>query len=84
MSFRKPNISYFHAIGCKCFVLNNGKENLGKFDAKSDEVIFLDYCLISKAYRVFNKRIVKLKSLYMLFLMNLITLCQEFVMMMII
>ena len=31
---RKLNISYFHPFGCKCFVLNNGKDNLGKFDAK--------------------------------------------------
>ena len=22
---KKPNISYFHAFGCKCFILNNGK-----------------------------------------------------------
>jgi len=34
---RKPNISHLHVFACKCFVLNNGKENLGKFDAKSDE-----------------------------------------------
>lgn len=53
---RKPNISYFHIFGCKCFVLNNGKDNLGKFDAKSDEGIFLGYSLTSKAYRIFNKR----------------------------
>ena len=53
---RKPNISYFHPFGCKCFVLNNGKDNLGKFDAKSDESIFLGYSLTSKAFRVFNKR----------------------------
>jgi len=38
---KKPNISYFHAFGCKCFILNNGKEQLGKFDAKSDEGFFL-------------------------------------------
>ena len=50
-----PNISYFHAFGCKCFVHNNGKEALGKFDATSDEGIFLGYSSISKAYRVFNK-----------------------------
>ena len=36
--------------------MNNGKDNLGKFDAKSDEGIFLGYSLNSKAYRVFNKR----------------------------
>nr|KYP33228.1 hypothetical protein KK1_045932 [Cajanus cajan] len=37
---RKYNISYFRVFGCKCFVLNNGKEKLGKFDAKADEAIF--------------------------------------------
>jgi len=28
------------------------KDNLGKFDAKSDEGIFLGYSMNSKAYRV--------------------------------
>ena len=37
---RKPNISHMCALGYKCFVLNNNKDNLGKFDAKSDEAIF--------------------------------------------
>jgi hypothetical protein len=32
------------------------KENLGKFDTKSDEGIFLGYSTNSRAYRVFNKR----------------------------
>ena len=27
---KKPNISHLHVFGCKCCVLNNGKENLGK------------------------------------------------------
>ena len=53
---RKPNITYFHIFGCRCFVLNNGKERLKKFDAKSDEIIFLGYSSSSKAFRVFNKR----------------------------
>ena len=53
---RKPNIAYFHIFGCRCFVLNNGKEKLGKFDAKSDEAILLGYSSTSKAFRVFNKR----------------------------
>ncbi|WRX16394.1 Integrase [Theobroma cacao] len=53
---RKPNIFHLKSFGCKCFVLNNGKQPLGKFDAKSDEAIFLGYTLNSKAYRVFNKR----------------------------
>ncbi|GAV58333.1 hypothetical protein CFOL_v3_01867, partial [Cephalotus follicularis] len=54
---RKPNISYFRAFGCKCFVHNNGKDNLCKFDAKVDEGIFLGYSNSSKAYRNFNKKI---------------------------
>ncbi|WP_375651350.1 hypothetical protein, partial [Bartonella sp. OT172YNZD] len=53
---RKPNVKYFRAFGCTCFVLNNGKNNLGKFDAKADEAIFLGYSTSSKAFRVFNKR----------------------------
>ena len=31
---RKPNISYFHPFGCKCFVLNNGKDNKGNLMQK--------------------------------------------------
>ncbi|KAH0665666.1 hypothetical protein KY285_026872 [Solanum tuberosum] len=30
---------YLHPFGCKCFIHNNGKNNLGKFDPKSDEDI---------------------------------------------
>ncbi|XP_070004811.1 uncharacterized protein [Nicotiana sylvestris] len=43
-------------IGCKCYVLNNGNDPLGKFDAKSDEGIFLGYSSQSKAYKIYNKR----------------------------
>ena len=59
---RKPNISHLHVFGCKCFVLNNGKDNLGKFDAKSDEGIFLGYSLQSKAYRIYNKRTMNIEE----------------------
>ena len=52
---RKPNIDYFKVFGCKCFILNK-KDNLGKFDPKSDVGIFLGYSNSSKAYRVYNKR----------------------------
>ena len=34
----------------------NTKDNLGKFDFKADEGIFLGYSTSSKVYRVFNKR----------------------------
>ncbi|KAI4332173.1 hypothetical protein L6164_017103 [Bauhinia variegata] len=53
---RKPNVSYFRAFGCIYYIHNNGKNVLGKFDAKSDEGICLGYSLTSKAYRVYNKR----------------------------
>ena len=38
------------------YCILNDRENLGKFDAKSDEGIFLGYSTTSRAYRVFNKR----------------------------
>ncbi|KAJ9547779.1 hypothetical protein OSB04_020322 [Centaurea solstitialis] len=52
---RKPSIEHLHIFGCVCYILNN-KNNLGKFDSKSDDGIFLGYSSISKTYRVFNKR----------------------------
>ena len=65
---RKPNIHYFHIFGCKCFILNNGKDNLGKFDSKSDEGIFLGYSTTSKAYRVYNKRTLSVEeSIHIIF-----------------
>ena len=53
---KKPRVKYFRVFGSKCYILNDW-ENLGKFDAKSDEGIFLVYSTTSWAYRVFNKRI---------------------------
>ena len=52
---RVPTISYFHIFGTKCYIHNNGRDNLDKFAPKSDEGIFLGYSSTSKAYRVYNK-----------------------------
>jgi len=52
---RKPNLLHLRFFGCKCFILNNGKDKLGKFDAKADEGIFTGYSSNSK-HIVFNKR----------------------------
>jgi len=49
----KPNVSYLRVFDCKYFVWNT-KDNLGKFDAKSYEAIFVGYSNSSKAYTVFN------------------------------
>ena len=59
---KTPNISHFRVFGCQCFVHNNGKNNLGKFDARSDEGIFLGYASSSKAYKVLNKRTGKVEE----------------------
>jgi len=52
---KKPTVKYFRTFGSKCYILRD-RENLGKFDTKSDEGIFLGYATNSCAYRVFNKR----------------------------
>jgi hypothetical protein len=52
---KKPTVKYFRTFGSKCYILRD-RENLGKFDPKSDEGIFLGYSSNSRAYRVFNKR----------------------------
>ena len=52
---RKPKVSYFKVFGSKCFVLNT-KDNLDKFDPKSDKGIFIGYSNRSKAFRIFNLR----------------------------
>jgi len=49
---RKLNIFHLHVFGCKCFMLNNDKDNLDKFD----EGIFLGYSLNKKAFIIYNKR----------------------------
>jgi len=59
---RKPNIGHLKVFGCKCYILNNGKESLGKFDAKSDKGIFLGYSLSSHAYKVYNKKLMTVEE----------------------
>jgi len=54
---RRLALNHLNVFGCKCFILKNGKEQLGKFDLKTDEGIFLGYAINSHAYRVYNKRL---------------------------
>ncbi|XP_070043166.1 uncharacterized protein [Nicotiana tomentosiformis] len=49
---RKSKVTHLRTFGCKYFDLNNGKEALEEFGAKSDEGIFLGYSSQSKAYKV--------------------------------
>ena len=55
---RKLDVKYFRIFGSTCFILKD-RENVGKFDSWSDEGILLGYSSPSKAYRVYNKRTMK-------------------------
>jgi hypothetical protein len=52
---KSSEVKYFRTFGSTCYILRD-KENLGKFDPKSDEGIFLGYSSTIRADRVFNKR----------------------------
>ena len=47
-----PNVKNFKVFGCKCYILKESRN--GKFDAKSDEGIFLGYSTRGKAYKCLN------------------------------
>lgn len=51
-------MKFFRIFGSTCFILKD-RENVRKFDSRSDEGIFLGYSSTSKAYRVYNKRTMK-------------------------
>ena len=53
---KKPSLKHLHIFGCKCFVLRTHPEQLGKFETKADEGIFVGYPLTTRAFRVFNLR----------------------------
>ena len=56
---RPASIKHFKVFGSKCYIKNNN-ENLGKYDDRANEGIFLGYATNSKGYRCFNKRLHKL------------------------
>ena len=62
MKGRSPNLAHFCVFGCTCFIHNNGKDSLGKFDARADEGTFLGYSSRSKAYKVLNHRTGKVEE----------------------
>ncbi|GKA76336.1 putative ribonuclease H-like domain-containing protein [Tanacetum coccineum] len=67
---RSPAIGFLRPFGCHVMILNT-LDHLGKFDAKGDEGYFVGYSLNSKAFRVFNKRTMKIEeNLHVDFLEN--------------
>jgi len=57
---QKPNISYFHPFRCNFFL--NTKDNLRTFDSKSDNGTFHGYSKTSKAFRVYNLRMLAVEE----------------------
>jgi hypothetical protein len=53
------SINHFKVFGSKCYIKNND-ENIGKYDDRDNEGIFLGYATNSKGYRCYNKRLHKL------------------------
>ena len=51
---RLASIKHFKIFGSKCYI-NNNDENIGKYDDRVDEGIFLGYATNSKGYRCYNK-----------------------------
>jgi hypothetical protein len=54
LTSNKPNVSYFHVFGSKCYILVK-KGRHSKFAPKVVEGFLLGYDSNAKAYRVFNK-----------------------------
>ena len=48
-------VKYFRIFGNDCYILRD-KENLEKFDTKSDKGYFLGHSSTSRVYRVYNLR----------------------------
>ena len=53
---KKPSLKHLHIFGCKCFVLRTHPKQLGKFETKADEGIFVGYPLTTRAFKVYNLR----------------------------
>lgn len=64
-------LRYLRAFGCKLFILNKGKDDLGKFDPRSDEGVFVGYSSTSKTYIVSTRELNVLKKVFMLCLMKM-------------
>jgi hypothetical protein len=56
---RPASIKHLRVFGSKCYIKNND-ENLGKYDDRADEGIFLVYATNSKGYIFYNKRLHKM------------------------
>ena len=56
---RPSLVKYFKVFGSNCYIKRN-ENDLGNFDSRTDEGIFLGYPSTKKAYRCYNKRLHKI------------------------
>jgi hypothetical protein len=56
---RPTSVKHFRVFGSKCYIKTD-EYNLGKFDSRSDEGIFLGYSPNKKAYKFYNLRLHKI------------------------
>ena len=49
-----PTVKYFRIFGSKCYIKRD--DDIGKFEARSDEGIFPSYSLKNKGYGCYNQR----------------------------
>ena len=56
---RATNVRYFRVFGSKCYIKREDK-NIGNFDSRVDEGIFVVYSSKRKAYKCYNLRLNKM------------------------
>ncbi|GKD93245.1 retrovirus-related pol polyprotein from transposon TNT 1-94 [Tanacetum coccineum] len=54
-----PDLSFFHVFGALCY-LTNDNENLGKLQPKADIGILIGYAPTKKAFRIYNRRTIRI------------------------
>nr|GEY76637.1 retrovirus-related Pol polyprotein from transposon TNT 1-94 [Tanacetum cinerariifolium] len=55
----KPDLSYIHVFGALCYPKNES-EDLGKMNARANVGIFVGYAPAKKAYRIYNRRTIRI------------------------
>ena len=53
------SVKYFRVFGSKCYIKRDD-DNLGKFDSRTDEGIFIGYSSTKKTYICYNLRLHKI------------------------
>ena len=56
---RPASVKYSRVFDRKCYIKRN-EDDLGKFESRTNEGIFLGYSSTKKAYRCYNKRLHKI------------------------